>query len=1341
MRDDANNEQIINLKREHESQRKSDFAKFEDPSLQALKSGLPEKINQLQSRESLNSCGTVSRKTSTASDYTPEHTYVQDSKPQFLDQTNVIFSTESCMTAVESPPQPKDDKPAAIVSKMENGAFGDHLDLKPGPVDVKILLLSQDTQHRDDASKEIKVDLNEVKETSIIAANVDKLKEVVQNQGGGEDVKPKGLPQRKISRFLVTPVLSALEMPKDKDYGQSAVDSPVVEMGKVDLAKAEQPEIEQAKIELPASKIEIARRDSIPLEIKPVTEVERGQEVILEVGPKETTESMIGPEMITLEQLKKSLDDLKYSGGVRESLSTESKTQKASQAATPVPQVHPIQTPQNQVSSISMSISQTQASTPLVSTAIPPSSYPTNIPPSSVPQNITYSPQISQTQPSQQPVLAQQVQMPLSQVSQPIAQTQIPPVQTQLSTGQSQISSVQPVQPGPISNAQAQMPPTQTQISAGQTQISAGPPQIPTPQPQIPTGQTQIPPVQPQIPAPQPQLPTISSVPPLVPQTDVQINTSIPQSTSLSQVCPTIPPVTSIPQPVQQLPSSMGGVSPLVSLQPGLISPPQASSALPTPQNVVQTVTAPQAVLPNVAAAQAVLPPAVVPQPSQTVLPQPNVPIQQVVVEDKDKKTMPNLKLVMDSATPTYAQTPTDAKYNAHMQFLQQQLSSITMTNQVPGPLSPQTLISLDFGKAMVDSNMAKVTTGAPAGAPSAAHLASDIPGSPVQEQEAALYPPKVKQLADLNSEIAKINQRRDSAELSLEKVAEVVASRKEIIEQVASSTAGAAKQLEVPAKERKVSRFRISVVKEPDDSKLVVPEKHDVKSVQEPIAEATGAAHEEPANVVKPEVRAAINDTYEMLENIIINSYGVQDPLNPDVTILQHAVGNNAPHIGTTAATTPTPSVVVLDHKSPPQRLIKQNAIDVNSDDDYPHNPDRQSSTDAQCKAGSIDHLEFKLRKIFSNSSTSIQMQILYPKYSKKQIEKSLPDIVVHPPEESMSKSLPDIHAVCRRNRDDGRSYSEHEDSDVEIMFDRSKLRDYKSDTESKTTPDWFTFGKVENPKRSIPAKYRRRRKQAIRTFSLDRGKNRRLSLQNPNPKSPPIQSTLSHHNLQNLCSSDSDCSDTKRMRLFKDFTKPRLLAADTDPSNWLKFKQKQSLSMHNVYSYYSDDSINKYHTIHSPCESGMSSRYARRRSVKKTGSFGEIVEKLSPPMTAATSYSSSYLKTDRILDVEDDDYLVYRFAHVERNSKGTQCDYDRGELTKCCCGNKVCSTVVPIHQYLETHFKRTAEESFEEMLNRQKAELNALMEAHRKQQLAFMRITEQKKSQPKDDEINANN
>ncbi|KAK9717778.1 hypothetical protein QE152_g23574 [Popillia japonica] len=1258
-RDDANNEQVINLKREHESQRKNDFSKFEDPNqLHTLKSGLPEKINQLQSRESLNSCGTVSRKTSTASDYTPEHTYVQDSKPQFLDQTNVIYSTESCMAVVETASRAKDEHaPTDILPKMENGAHGDHLDLKPGQkVDVKILLLRQDTKNLEDTAKETKVDLNEVKETTIIAANVDKLKEAIQNQGAGEEVKPKVAPQRKISRFLVTPVLSALEMPKDKDYGQSAVDSPIVEMSKTESFKMEEAELmEQPKLDLIANKVEVARRDSIPLEIKPVSEVERGQEVTLEVGPKEPTEGMIGPEMITLEQLKKSLDDLKYSGGVRECLSGDNKSQKVSQAATPVPQVHPIQTPQNQVSSISMSICQAQPTTPLVTTAIPPATYPINIP-SSVPQNITYSPQISQAAPPTQ------IPMPLTAQAAPIAQ--LPPAQ-----------------------AQAQLAVSQ-------------------PQPQLP-------PVQPPS---QTQLPTVPSVAALVPPTE--INAIIPQSSSLPQQpqmavhFPAAVP-TSIPQqPMQQqLPTNLGGVSPMVPLQQGLISPPQVAPApLPTqsPQAVLTNVTGGQqtAVLPS----QTVVPP---PQQTQAVLSQANVTVslQQGGVDDKDRKSVPNLKLAMDGGTTNYAQTPTDAKYNAHMQFLQQQLSSITMTNQVPV-----------------------------GGTPSATH-APDIPSSPVQEQDAAQFvAPKAKQLADLNTEIAKINSRRDSGEIA---PAEVVCQWKEVEQVVAPSNV--AKQLEVPDKERKVSRFRISVVKEPDDVKLAVPEKHE--AVREAIAETSGGGggagiavgHEEPSSVVKPEVRAAINDTYEILENIIIKSYGVQDPLNPDVTILQHAVSSNAPHIGTTAITTTnttTPPTTAHDQKSPSQRLIKQNAVDVNSDDDL-----TGRYSDDQGTAGSIDHLKFKLRKIFSNSSSSIQMQILYPKYSKKQIEKSLPNIVIHPPEESVSKSLPDIHAFFRSNNKDDRFYSEHEDSDVETSSDRAKSRDYKSDTDSRCTVDSFSFPKKDTSKRSIQAKYRRRRKLPIRTFSLsERGKNRRLSLQNPKLSPPPMQSTLSY---QNLFSSDSDCSETKRIRLYRDAsnTAPIVISAE-DPSNWLRFKQKQSLSMHSVYSNCSDYSLSKYHTIHSPCESGMSSRFPRRRIVKKSGSFDEIIERTPPVTSTPTSYSTPFLiKTDRNLDLEDASSIDARLVNVEIHSKGTQCDCAVGEMAKCCCGNKVCSTVVPIHQYLETYFMRTAEESFEEMLNRQKAELNALMEAHRKQQLAFMRITEQKKSQSKDDEINANN
>lgn len=293
--------------------------------------------------------------------------------------------------------------------------------------------------------------------------------------------------------------------------------------------------------------------------------------------------------------------------------------------------------------------------------------------------------------------------------------------------------------------------------------------------------------------------------------------------------------------------------------------------------------------------------------------------------------------------------------------------------------------------------------------------------------------------------------------------------------------------------------------------------------------------------------------------------------------------------------------------------------------------------------------------------------MQILYPRYTKKQLEKSLPDIVVHPPEESVSKSLPDIPAYFRRKQNETRySVSEHEDSDFETC-DR-KFRDYKSDTDSKCI-DWFQKSDQNKP----PTKYtRRRRKIPLRNFSLDRCKTRRFSLQTPKIKTaPPLLPSQSHQNL----ASDSECTETKRMRFFKDFTKPRVIAPESDPSNWLKFKQKQSLSMHNVYSNVSsDDSLTKYHTIHSPCESGMSSRFSRRRAVKKTGSFDEITENRNSPAPFLN-------KTDPL--VLDDPGLL--------RSVGTQCDNDLGDLARCCCGNKVCSTVVPIQQYLETYFNRT--------------------------------------------------
>lgn len=217
-----------------------------DDVLQGLKTTLAEKI---VCRESLNSSGTVSRKTSTASDYTPEHTVGRDSRPSFVDRTSVSFSTESCVSAVEQASAKASD----------------------------------DT---DTSKKELK--------------DADS-KEVVANEGDDEK-ELKAPPQRKISRFLVSPVLSGkLDVPKEKEAPSESLSN----------ESEEKPD--------------------------PVaTETEKPPEPM----PETTEAPVCGPEMInTLEQLKISLDNLKHSGHVAHKKENEGEKKPAPElpAATPKP--------------------------------------------------------------------------------------------------------------------------------------------------------------------------------------------------------------------------------------------------------------------------------------------------------------------------------------------------------------------------------------------------------------------------------------------------------------------------------------------------------------------------------------------------------------------------------------------------------------------------------------------------------------------------------------------------------------------------------------------------------------------------------------------------------------------------------------------------------------------------------------------------------------------------------------------------------------------------------------------------------------------------------------------
>lgn len=254
-----------------------------DDILQGLKTTLAEKITTC--RESLNSSGTVSRKTSTASDYTPEHTVSRDSRPQFIDQTNVSFSTESCMSVSEqiSKHPPKTDTTVddtdALRNELNDSLKQKDVKLVPGgKVDLKVFILQQQEPEKPSSP---------VVETETTETNIDKTQSESQLK----------VPQRKISRFLVSPVLSGkLDVPKEKETNEA---------------------IEAVEAPPPEAKVEVTRKNSLPAATEPVKPIEHEKtpETPDATVVTTTTEApVLGPEMInTLEQLKISLDNLKNS--------------------------------------------------------------------------------------------------------------------------------------------------------------------------------------------------------------------------------------------------------------------------------------------------------------------------------------------------------------------------------------------------------------------------------------------------------------------------------------------------------------------------------------------------------------------------------------------------------------------------------------------------------------------------------------------------------------------------------------------------------------------------------------------------------------------------------------------------------------------------------------------------------------------------------------------------------------------------------------------------------------------------------------------------------------------
>lgn len=102
---------------------------------------------------------------------------------------------------------------------------------------------------------------------------------------------------------------------------------------------------------------------------------------------------------------------------------------------------------------------------------------------------------------------------------------------------------------------------------------------------------------------------------------------------------------------------------------------------------------------------------------------------------------------------------------------------------------------------------------------------------SPVVEN-ANIFTPDQKTIQDLNNEIAKIHSRRESVEVRkadadyiIKETETVETELKKVEENTAEDSNTTNVVTSAPKKERKISRFKVSVVTEPDVTKLNIPE------------------------------------------------------------------------------------------------------------------------------------------------------------------------------------------------------------------------------------------------------------------------------------------------------------------------------------------------------------------------------------------------------------------------------------------------------------------------------------------------------------------------------------
>lgn len=413
---------------------KQAYLEVNQEDFQSIKTTLTDTIYQnLRCRESLNSSGTVSRKTSTASEYTPEHTYITNSNNNNnqnpLELSNVSSNSDDYLIAttdLSSAPSKKNickgfkedipDHADTLKNELtESLKQKESLQLVPGQkVNLKVFVMSVGKDEAKNELTEPKIEMKNDQLSAPVDSNppeflgttsqetlptkqdnkpIEKIIQVIVEKGEKTtENKDENLsvrsPKRKISRFLVSPVLSGqLDVPKyvenagynsqdkgnalkieleaqtlEKNASEKVILSPtIVEYNQIDsstlspndqlptqaTSTTEQVVFQPHTMQPPEQTVHNVniptRKNSAPLECIRLDGEKAMEQKISVCSLKEDStmskgELVCGPELInTIEQLKISLEHLKNSNHPKKE---ESETKIVS-STVEVPMVNP----------------------------------------------------------------------------------------------------------------------------------------------------------------------------------------------------------------------------------------------------------------------------------------------------------------------------------------------------------------------------------------------------------------------------------------------------------------------------------------------------------------------------------------------------------------------------------------------------------------------------------------------------------------------------------------------------------------------------------------------------------------------------------------------------------------------------------------------------------------------------------------------------------------------------------------------------------------------------------------------------------------------------------------